>query len=275
MALPVADAHRLSDDVDHDLAFGPACFHIRQSAIGFRKRKDTVHYRADHARIDERSYLTQLISVRSHEQKRVVDVEPPGSPLDSPTQKSHHCFHEPADADFFAKLRIWGTRDRNEFPTWAKHSKRFLKGLCVLAVQYHIVILQDGFKVILPVVDHDICPQLLHQIDICRACRCGDRCAQMFRQLYRDGNLFRQSEDLSDNLANDRSCSRISRTASFRCRSEDPLAIVCCQCYHAGCSTLKLSSSVNRFASRYPWLERRVGDQDSFTSGVCQGDGNA
>lgn len=102
-----------SHHVDHDLAFGSACFHIRKSLIGFRERENSVHYRTDHARVDERSNLAQLISVRSHEEKRVVDVETPGLPSHSPTQKSHHGSNEPAGSDLFAKLLVGRTRDRN------------------------------------------------------------------------------------------------------------------------------------------------------------------
>jgi hypothetical protein len=54
---------RGSNDFDYKLAFGYACFHIRQGLVGVQKRKNTVDDRTNHTRIDERCKLAQLISV--------------------------------------------------------------------------------------------------------------------------------------------------------------------------------------------------------------------
>src|SRR6266702_7603383 len=106
---------------------------------------------------------------------------------DAIAQKAHRRFQEPRGTHLFRKIGIRRTGDPDEFAARLEHSQRLLESISALRIQYHVVVLQDGRKVVFLVIDDDIRTELLHPSGIPRArCRCDSR-AHMLRQLNGKG----------------------------------------------------------------------------------------
>src|SRR5204862_740234 len=89
----------------------------------------------------------------------------------------------PAQSKVPRKLGIRWTGDRDELSTGLEHAEGLLERLSVQTVQNHIAIAQDLFETILLVVDHDLCAEALHQVDV-RRTRCRrHRCTDVLREL--------------------------------------------------------------------------------------------
>src|SRR6266702_3202639 len=88
---------------------------------------------------------------------------------DSRTQQAHCQSHDPGQSPVFRKLGIRWTGDRDELSPRFEHAERFFERLCAQTIQHHIVILQDVFEIVFPVIDDQICTQALHPLEIRRA----------------------------------------------------------------------------------------------------------
>src|SRR2546423_3600995 len=107
---------------------------------------------------------------------------------DSIAQKAHCQSHDPRQSPVLRKIGIWWTGDRDELSPRFEHSERFFERLCAQTIQNHIVIMQDFFEIVFPVIDDNICTQALHPLEIRRArCRRDDR-TKMLRQLNGNGS---------------------------------------------------------------------------------------
>src|SRR5947209_18493497 len=102
---------------------------------------------------------------------------------DSRTQQAHCQSHDPGQSPVFRKLGIRWTGDRDELSPRFEHVERFFERLCAQTIQNHIVILQDFFETVFPVIDDQICTEALHPLEIRRARWRRDDRAKLLRML--------------------------------------------------------------------------------------------
>src|SRR5438874_5691508 len=107
---------------------------------------------------------------------------------DSRTQQAHCQSHDPGQSPVFRKLGIRWTGDRDELSPRFEHAERFFERLCSQTIQHHIVILQDVFEIVFPVIDDQICTQALYPLEIRRARGRRDDRTQMLGQLNGHGS---------------------------------------------------------------------------------------
>src|SRR6516165_9794606 len=114
--------------------------------------------------------------------KRIAYAMALGLPANSKAQKSHDLLQEPVRSVVLGKIGIGRTGDGDELSTGLQHPERSFERIFAQTIQDDVVAIQDLLEIVLLVIDDDIGPQTLDQIDIRGARRRRDRRAQMLRQ---------------------------------------------------------------------------------------------
>ena len=76
------------------------------------------------------------------------------------------------------------TGDGDQPSTWLEDTERLVERRGVLAVQHHVVVVEDGFEVLCLVVDDDVGAEALDQLDVGGAGGRGHGGAEMLGQLH-------------------------------------------------------------------------------------------
>jgi hypothetical protein len=97
-----------------DLAFCASLFDVGHRLVGRFKRKGPVQDGPDDPGIDERSDFAQLVSVGSHEQKRMAHAMSSCFLSDSIAKYAHNLFQDPGQSKRFRKIGIRRAGDRDQ-----------------------------------------------------------------------------------------------------------------------------------------------------------------
>src|SRR5579864_1614667 len=92
---PPGETRRLSLERDNDLAFRASSLHVGHGLLGRCEREDSIYNWSNDSVIDERCDLGQLVTVRSHEEERVVDLAALSFCSDPVAQGAHDHSQDP------------------------------------------------------------------------------------------------------------------------------------------------------------------------------------
>ena len=168
---------------DDHFPFCPTGFDVSHRLVGLFKRKNLVQNRFYRPRIDERGDFAQLFAGCFHKKKGKMHAEAFCLSSDARAQNLKYQFQKPISIDFLPKSGVGRAGNRNNFSAGFQNPQRFFERFFILAVQNYIVIFQNGLKVVLSIVNHDIRAEAFHQIKIGRTGRRGNGRADMLRQL--------------------------------------------------------------------------------------------
>ena len=112
-------------ELDHDFAFGAACFDVRQSFVGCFEWKHAIDHGTDSPGLDEAGDFEQLMSIGSHEEERILQLTAFCLFPYAGTQQADDEAHEPWCPAFFAEFWIRRTGDGDELPTAPEHAEGF------------------------------------------------------------------------------------------------------------------------------------------------------